>query len=204
MWAHATSLAFLTKCREPLQTVTIILHVQSCSLTLLCHSSYRCHLTTLFGSRASYLFCHEAPCGIRTTADCATNQPSVYNQPTDESHWAGDETRLGSPSLPLYKPCWLHKSDWLSSSSDEDLLQASLAQHQSHLGLWSPCLQLNASYKGICFPHTCCQALPPPPSPFRNKEHAANKASCFQWHKATQAHQIAVLAGFARVWQTLR
>ena len=27
----------------------------------------------------------------------ALNQPSVYSQPTNESLWAGDETRLGSP-----------------------------------------------------------------------------------------------------------
>ena len=36
-------------------------------------------------------------------------QPSIMQQPTDESCRAGDKTRLGSSVLPLYKPCWLQE-----------------------------------------------------------------------------------------------
>ena len=31
----------------------------------------------------------------------------------DASHWAGDAMHPGSPSLPLYKPCWLHVLSFL-------------------------------------------------------------------------------------------
>ena len=55
-------------------------------------------------------------------ADAATSKQGKFGlmsciQPTDEARRAGDETRLGSPASALCKPCWLHESDYPSSSS---------------------------------------------------------------------------------------